>query len=89
MAHTRAADDFRAIRTRVEELRRERERATARETKVPSGQPTRRANNDNHLIAICLRQLRNQIGLLVISPDRSRPSPAAQIGAVDLRRGLQ
>jgi hypothetical protein len=32
MAHTRAADDFRAIRARMEELRRERERADDVET---------------------------------------------------------
>jgi hypothetical protein len=36
MAHTRAADDFQAIRARMEELRRERERAAAGETCVRS-----------------------------------------------------
>jgi hypothetical protein len=32
MAHTRAADDFQAIRARMEELRREREDAAVSET---------------------------------------------------------
>ena len=62
MAHTRAADDFHSIRARMEKLRRERERVAVRETEVQSVQPVCRANNDNDLIAICLRRLRNQIG---------------------------
>jgi hypothetical protein len=36
MAHTRAADDFRAIRARMEELRRGPERADDAETSVRS-----------------------------------------------------
>ena len=36
MAHTRAADDFRAIRARMEELRRERERVDDAEKGVRS-----------------------------------------------------
>jgi hypothetical protein len=36
MAHTRAADDFQAIRARMEELRRERERADDAKTSVQS-----------------------------------------------------
>ena len=36
MAHTRAADDFQAIRARIEELRRGRERADDAETNVRS-----------------------------------------------------
>jgi hypothetical protein len=38
MAHTRAADDFQAIRARMEELRRQRERADDAETNVRSVQ---------------------------------------------------
>jgi len=38
MAYTRAADDFPAIRARVEELRRERERVDDTETNVRSVQ---------------------------------------------------
>ena len=38
MAHNRAADDFQAIRARMEELRRERERADDAETNVRSVQ---------------------------------------------------
>ena len=34
MAHTRAADDFQAIRARMKELRCERERAVVTETDV-------------------------------------------------------
>ena len=45
MAHIRAADDFRAIRARMEELRREREDAAVRETDCGSVQPTRPRNN--------------------------------------------
>jgi hypothetical protein len=44
MAHTRAADDFRAIRARMEELRRERERADDAETSV-AGRETGRARD--------------------------------------------
>ena len=40
MAHIRAADDFQAIRARMEELRRERERAGNAETDRGSIQPT-------------------------------------------------
>ena len=62
MAHTRAADDFQAIRARMEELRRERERAAVGETDCGSVQPACRANNDNEIV-ICLRRLRRQITL--------------------------
>ena len=41
MAHTRAADDFRAIRARIEELRRERERTPGTETEGGSVSPRR------------------------------------------------
>jgi hypothetical protein len=53
MAHTRAADDFRAIRARMEELRRERERVEDAET---SAQLLRlrvcRANSDPIIISV-------------------------------------
>jgi len=45
MAHTRAADDFQAIRARMEELRREREDAAVTETDWGSVEPARRRNN--------------------------------------------
>jgi hypothetical protein len=54
MAHIRAADDFQAIRARMEELRREHERAASAEREVRSVQPACRANNDNEIV-ICLR----------------------------------
>ena len=53
MAHTRAADDFQAIRARIEELRRERESAAVTETKVRSVLLSlRRANGDPITISI-------------------------------------
>ena len=53
MAHTRAADDFRTIRARVEELRRERERADDAETNVRSVQLSLcHANGDPIIISI-------------------------------------
>jgi hypothetical protein len=42
MAHTRAADDFQAIRARMEELRREHERTVGTETDRGSVQPAYR-----------------------------------------------
>jgi hypothetical protein len=62
MAHPRVADDFQAIRARMEELRREREGAAVTEPDRGSIEPARRGSNVNELIAICLRRLRNQIG---------------------------
>jgi hypothetical protein len=61
MAHIRAADDFQAIRARMEELRREHERAASAEREVRSVQPACRANNDNEIV-ICLRRLRRLVG---------------------------
>jgi hypothetical protein len=53
MAHTRAADDFQAIRARVEELRRERERVDYAETIVRSVRLSLcRANGDPIIISI-------------------------------------
>jgi hypothetical protein len=42
MAHTRAADHFQAIRARMEELRRERDRTPGMETEGGSVSPRRR-----------------------------------------------
>ena len=61
MAHTRAADDFQAIRARMEELRRERERAPGTETEFRSVQPACGANNDNEIV-IFLRRLKSLVG---------------------------
>jgi len=62
MAHTRAADDFQAIRARMKELRCERERAVVTETDGGLVQRVCRGDTDNEIV-ICLRRLRNQIGL--------------------------
>jgi len=52
MAHTRAADDFQAIRARMEELRRERERVEDAETDVRSVRLSLwRANGDPIIIS--------------------------------------
>jgi hypothetical protein len=53
MARTRAADDFRVIRARMEELCREHERASGTKTDGGSVSPTRRGNNKNEPIVIC------------------------------------
>ena len=74
MAHPRAADDFQAIRARMEELRRERERAAVKDTNRGSIQPARRDNGDP--MVVWLRRIRSQIELpLVTPPDSSRHSP--------------
>jgi hypothetical protein len=53
MAHTRAADDFQTIRARMEELRRERERADDAKTNVRSVRLSLcRANGDPIIISI-------------------------------------
>jgi hypothetical protein len=53
MAHLRAADDFQAIRARMDELRREREGAAVTETKVRFVQLSLcRANGDAIIISI-------------------------------------
>jgi hypothetical protein len=62
MVHTRAADDFHAIRARMEELRREHEQAPGTETERGSVSPRRRGNNNHEPIVICLRRLRSLIG---------------------------
>ena len=60
MAHTRAADDFQAIRARMEDLHREREQAAVGQTKRGAVKRARPANSDP--IVISLRWLRHQIG---------------------------
>jgi hypothetical protein len=57
MSHTRAADDFQAIRARMDDLRRERKQAAARREAV---ERTRPPNSDP--IVISLRWLRDRIG---------------------------
>jgi len=53
MAHPRAADDFQAIRARIEELRREREKAADGKTEVRSVQLSLcHANGDPIIISI-------------------------------------
>jgi hypothetical protein len=52
VAQPRAADDFRAIRARMEELRRERERVDSVETDVRSMRVWYRANTDPIIISI-------------------------------------
>ena len=60
MAHIRAADDFQAVRARMEDLRRERQQATVTQTNREAVERARPANSDP--IVISLRWLRNQIG---------------------------
>ena len=68
MAHTRAADDFQAIRARMEELRGEREGAAATETDRGSGEPAQRNNN---AIFVSLRELLSAAGHPLAVPDGS------------------
>ena len=60
MAHTRAADDFKAIRARMDDLRREREMAAVRQTKRGAIKRAHPTNSDP--IVISLRWLRAQLG---------------------------
>jgi hypothetical protein len=57
----RAADDFEAIRARMEELRRERKRVDAGERDLRSDQPTRRGNRIDP-VGPSLRRLRDPAG---------------------------
>ena len=66
MAHTRAADDFRAIRARLEDLRREREQAAVRQRKREPVERARSINSDP--IVVSLRWLRSQIAYRGHSP---------------------
>jgi len=59
MAHPRAADDFQAIRVRLEDLRREREQAAVRQRKRAAVEQARSVNSDP--IVVSLRWLRSQI----------------------------
>jgi hypothetical protein len=60
MAHTRAADDFRAIRARMEELRRERERVEDAETDLRSVRLSLWRANGNPII-ISVDRLRKEL----------------------------
>jgi hypothetical protein len=68
MAHTRAADDFQAIRAGMEELRREREGAAVTETDCGPIEPALQRNN---AIFVSLRRLLNVSGHSLAVPDRS------------------
>jgi hypothetical protein len=68
MAHTRAADDFQAIRARMEELRREREGAAVTETDCGSVEPAQRRNN---AIFVSLCELLSVAGHSLAVPDGS------------------
>jgi hypothetical protein len=68
MARIRAADDFQAIRARMEELRREREGAAITETDCGSVEPARQSNNG---IFVCLSRLLNVAGHSLAVPDGS------------------
>jgi hypothetical protein len=68
MAHPRAADDFQAIRARMEELRREREGAAVTQTDCGSVEPARRKNN---AIFVSLCRLLNVAGPSLAVPDGS------------------
>lgn len=61
MTRPNAADDFRAIRARMEELRQERERAVVVETDFPSQSPARRGARIDP-VAISVRRLRDRAG---------------------------
>jgi len=60
MAHTRAADDFQVIRARIQELRRERERAGNAETDRID--PADGRDNSDPMV-LWLRGIRSQIEL--------------------------
>jgi hypothetical protein len=64
MAHIRAADDFQAIRARMEELRREQEAGT--ETDCGSVEPARRKNN---AMFVSLSRLLKVAGHSIAVPD--------------------
>jgi len=68
MARIRAADDFQAIRARMEQLRRERAGSAVTETDCGSVDPARRSNN---AIFVCLRRLLNAAGHSPAVPDGS------------------
>ena len=84
MAHTRAADDFKAIRARMDDLRRERELAAVRQTKrgaVDRAYPT---NSDSIVISLCW--MRAQLGYRCNRLDKPYGSAAAR-PATTLGRG--
>jgi hypothetical protein len=61
MSRPRAADDFATIRARMEDLRRERERADVGEADLPSGSATRRGDRLGPVV-ISVRRLRDAAG---------------------------
>jgi hypothetical protein len=63
MVHTRAADDFQAIRARMEELRREGERTPGTKTEGGSVSPRRRENGDPVTIGLGLHQRYRSISI--------------------------
>lgn len=71
MSHTRAADDFPAIRARMEELRREREGSNVTGADRGSVQPARRDNSD--LLAISFYRAYRSIPKELLS--NSEPCP--------------
>jgi hypothetical protein len=68
MAQTRAADDFKAIRARMDDLRREREGVAVTETDCGSVEPAQQRKN---AIFVSLRQLLNLAGHSLGVPDGS------------------
>jgi hypothetical protein len=82
MAHTRAADDFQAIRARMEELRREHERAPGTETESGSVSPRRRENGDPVAIGLGPHQRYRSIS---IEP-RSNSEPCLPQGKLEWKR---
>ena len=68
MAHTRAADDFQAIRAGMEELRREREGAAVTGTDCRPIEPARQRNN---AIFVSLRRFLNVADHSLVVPDGS------------------
>jgi hypothetical protein len=61
VSQTRAADDFATIRARLEELRRERERAERAEKGSPP-EPSRSPGDRSDPVAIVSRRLRDAAG---------------------------
>jgi len=82
MAHTRAADDFQAIRARMEELRREHERTPGTETEGGSVSPRRRENGDPVTIGLGPHQRYRSIS---IEP-RPNSEPCLPRGELDPKR---
>jgi hypothetical protein len=80
MAHTRAADDFQAIRAGMEELRREREGSNATGADRASVQPGRRDHSD--LLAISFHKGYRSIPKELLS----NSEPCLSQGGLDRKR---